>query len=572
MKVLVGLLAFGFLAALVFSWIYELTPDGLKRDGEVTAAQSIAPQTARRMDRMLLVVMALALGYFAFDKFVLAPARVASVPAGVPAAAAADQAVTDKSIAVLPFADFSAGGDQGWFADGLAEEILNALARTPDLLVSARTSSFRYKGSELAIPEIAKELGVAHVLEGSVRSTPQRIRVTAQLIRAADGFHLWSQTYDRDVADMIEIQEDLARQIALAMQTSMDPEALSAMAEVGTHSVEAYQAFVRGLVKQASATDDEFKEAYQYFEQARTLDPLFAAAHARAAAFWQIQLQPNQTRSGLAEATPEQMAQEFDERIDLAIAHAGNEIDRLSYRAAKASRELRLRDAIELSRAYLAQRPGDATSYESLIRPATQLGEHALAAAALNALWPRALTSVELAILHASNAYRNLDSGEAADQALQLAQRWPDDANLLYQVHRALLTDRRVGDAAAMLARWQLLGGSNNERWGSIPRARQACAEGRRVDAEAILARLPEDDIPQRWQVLMLLGRTGEADALLKSLESAGFTSAPASFLVYQHFDPAPFPSLLQLLEREKAQRQAPKPEPFACPPAAAVP
>ncbi len=113
---------------------------------------------------------------------------------------------------MLPFADLSQAQDQEWFADGLTEEILNALAKTPDLLVSSRTSSFRYKGSTLDIPDIAKELGVAHVLEGSVRSSGDRIRVTAQLIRASDGFHLWSENYDRDVADMIEIQEDLALQ------------------------------------------------------------------------------------------------------------------------------------------------------------------------------------------------------------------------------------------------------------------------------------------------------------------------------------------------------------------------
>ena len=213
------LLVIGFIPALIVSWVFELTPEGLKRDDEISQSESIAPQTARRMDRMLLIIVTLALAYFALDKFVLAPTRIAAIPvAGSSTATVPEsQSVTDKSIAVLPFADFSAQGDQGWFADGLAEEVLNALARTPDLLVSARTSSFRYKGSELAIPQIAKELGVAHVLEGSVRSTSERIRVTAQLIRAADGFQLWSQTYDRDPADMIEIQEDLARQIAQAM-------------------------------------------------------------------------------------------------------------------------------------------------------------------------------------------------------------------------------------------------------------------------------------------------------------------------------------------------------------------
>jgi TolB-like protein len=203
MKAIVGVLAIGLFPAIVFAWVFELTPEGLKRDSEVPAEQSIAPQTARKMERMILVLFAAALAFFVFDRFVLAPKREAASVATALQGARDEAAITDKSIAVLPFVDMSQGRDQEWFGDGLAEEILNALAKTPDLQVSARTSSFRYKGSKLAVPEIARELGVAHVLEGSIRSTPQRIRVTAQLIRAADGFHLWSQTYDRDPSDVI---------------------------------------------------------------------------------------------------------------------------------------------------------------------------------------------------------------------------------------------------------------------------------------------------------------------------------------------------------------------------------
>ena len=113
--------------------------------------------------------------------------------------------------------------------------------------MSSRTSSFRYKGSTLDLPDIANELGVAHILEGSVRSSGDRIRVTAQLIRASDGFHVWSENYDRDIADMIEIQEDLALNIAKALKTTMDPAALAAMINAGTRSVEAYEEYLRGL-------------------------------------------------------------------------------------------------------------------------------------------------------------------------------------------------------------------------------------------------------------------------------------------------------------------------------------
>lgn len=254
----------------------------------------------------------------------------------------------DKSIAVLPFADFSAARDQEWFADGLAEEILNALSRTPDLRVSARTSSFRYKGSTLDIPQIAAELGVAHVLEGSIRSTPQRIRVSAQLIRAGDGFQLWSQTYDRDPADMIGIQEDLARNIALAMQTTMDPEALADMAKVGTRSVEAYQAYIRGVASRGKSGGLDVKASYDQLEQARTLDPGFAAAHAEAANFWLNQLNVTTMASGLVNLPPSQMEVKFSERIRQAIESAATPAERAGYEATAASLELRWRKAIGL--------------------------------------------------------------------------------------------------------------------------------------------------------------------------------------------------------------------------------
>lgn len=178
MKVLVGLLALGFLAALVFSWVFELTPDGLKRDDDVAAKESTAPQTAQRMNRMLLVVMALALGYFAVDKFLLAPGRDASstrladtspktAASTTVGAAALDAPVAPtidaKSIAVLAFANMSADADNEYFSDGVAEEILNALAKIDDLKVAGRTSSFYFKGRNEPLPTIGSTLGVAHV-------------------------------------------------------------------------------------------------------------------------------------------------------------------------------------------------------------------------------------------------------------------------------------------------------------------------------------------------------------------------------------------------------------------------
>jgi TolB-like protein len=586
LQALVVLLALGFIPAVVFAWVFELTPDGLKRETEIDRSQSIVDRTARKLD-IAVIVLLLGIGGLLLwgprdAPTVAAPAladdsRPAAANAADGTSASASAGATNpaataphaKSIAVLPFADFSPGGDQAWFADGLAEEILNALARTPDLQVSARTSSFRYKGSELAVPQIAAELGVAHVLEGSVRSTPQRVRVTAQLIRAADGFHLWSQNYDRDVADMIEIQEDLARQIATAMQTSMDPQSVADMAAVGTRSVEAYQAYMRGVAKAIPSTPAGFREAYALFEEARLLDPTFSAAHARAAAFWLSQLNPTLTLTGLSDASVEEMARNYTERIDLAIAHADDELDRLKHRASKAFRELRLRESIELYRAYLAERPGDADATEVLLAIVTFTSDMALLTSLVDGIWPAAQVRVDMAINHVNTAHRTPDKAKAADQALLLAQRWPDNHAVLYQVHRALLWDGRVDDARAVLERMSRMA-TGNDAWSHIPLSRQACAEGRRREVEDTLERTPGDDLAQHWHLLMLLGRVSEANEPLRALERAGNIHALSTFLIYPHFDPRPFPSLVTLLARERIDRPPPLSLPFACPAAGA--
>lgn len=573
----VVVLAIGFIPALVVSWVFELTPSGLKRDDEVTSAESIAPKTARRMDRLIIVVLLLALGYFAFDKFVLTPTRIVGTPATLAlaadppiAAALVPTAVYPKSIAVLPFTDFSPAGDQGWFADGLADEILNTLARTPDLQVSARTSSFRYRGSTRTIPEIAGELRVAHVLEGSVRSTPQRFRVTAQLIRAADGFQVWSQDYDRNPADMIEIQEDLARQIATAMQTSMDPQALADMAAVGTRSVEAYQRFIRGRAALIDGSREGYANSYRLFEEARSLDPEFAAAHGLAAAYWLEQMDATSIMKGIADCASADCTGAFAERIDLAITHAKNPVDRSAYRAQKAIHDLRWREAIVLLEEVAAQRPGDANMQQQLLDVAAKVVDKALMRRTLDAIWQPAQTRVDLAIVHIDWAHRAGDVTRAGEEAMALAQLWQDNPRVLYQAHRALLWAGRVADAAAILARWQAL--DEDRFWSMLPPARQACAEGRRAEVERALARLGADQISQRWHLLMLLGRKDEAAAALQVLERAGNLSALTDFLIFRHFDPHPFPPLMALLDREKVVRPAPVALPFACPPADVAP
>lgn len=195
LAILITLLVIGLIPAVVVSWAFQLTPEGLRRDAEIAPSESIAPRTGRKLDRVIMLVLALAVGYFIFDELVI------------------EQPVPlDSSIAVLPFADMSPDGDQAYLADGLPEEILNLLAQVRELRVISRSSAFQYRG-EVHVPTVADELNVSYVLEGSVRKADDRIRVTAQLIDARADAHVWSKNFDRDIDDIFAIQDEIAAAI-----------------------------------------------------------------------------------------------------------------------------------------------------------------------------------------------------------------------------------------------------------------------------------------------------------------------------------------------------------------------
>ncbi len=294
MRVLVGLLALGFIAALVFSWVFELTPDGLKRDDEVAANESIAPQTAQRMNRMLLVVMALALGYFAIDKFVLAPARDASTASTANAALVSSNApdapvastINTKSIAVLAFANMSADADNEYFSDGVAEEILNALAKIDDLKVAGRTSSFYFKGRNETPQVIGSTLRVAHVLEGSVRKQGERLRITAKLLRVSDGVELWSDSFDGTDADIFALQENIAQQVTSQLKVALNAGQQGRLVDVGTGNPDAYALYLRATDVFNKRDVPRYEGAIASVQQAITMDPAFARAHSRLATLY----------------------------------------------------------------------------------------------------------------------------------------------------------------------------------------------------------------------------------------------------------------------------------------------
>ena len=234
MKALIFFLAIGFPIAVLIAWAYEMTPEGIKREKDVDRSASITQNTGQKLNRTIIAVLIAAVGFLLVDKFMLQET-------------APETAATDKSVAVLPFVAMSRGEDDEYFADGLTEEILNSLTRVPELLVTARTSAFHFKGQDVPIPEIAATLGVAHVVEGSVRRDGDRLRVTAQLIRAADGFHLWSKNYDRETADTFGVQTDIAEEISSALGVVLDDTQLALMRDAGMRDPDAFIALQKGF-------------------------------------------------------------------------------------------------------------------------------------------------------------------------------------------------------------------------------------------------------------------------------------------------------------------------------------
>jgi TolB-like protein/Tfp pilus assembly protein PilF len=281
-RLVVILMAIGFPAVLLFAWVYEITPEGLKLTVEVEPSRSIRKQTGQRLNRAIFAVMAVALTYFAVDKFWLSQHVTTEHPATPIASVALSTAptttaISDKSVAVLPFLDMSEKKDQEYFADGMAEELIDMLTKIQNLRVPARTSSFYFKGKSEDIPTIARRLMVAHVLEGSVRKYGNHLRVTAQLVRADTGYHLWSQTYDRDLHDVFKVQDEIANAVVQALQISLMGGSLTRQ-KGGTQNLEAYLLYLRATKGNSAYSATALKEARKYAEQAIELDPDFVLA------------------------------------------------------------------------------------------------------------------------------------------------------------------------------------------------------------------------------------------------------------------------------------------------------
>ncbi len=464
----------GFPLALFLAWAYELTPQGIKRTVEVDPLESITRLTRRKLDFVIIGLMAVALAYFVVDKFVFTARPVETL--------AESAATREASIAVLPFSDMSAAGDQEYFGDGLAEEILNLLAGVSELKVSGRTSSFSFKGKDTPIPEIGRALGVAHVLEGSVRKSGDRLRITAQLVNTEDGFHLWSETFDRQLADIFAIQDEIAGAIAAALKLTLVGEA------AGAGNLEAYDLYLQARSLVYSRNPQSLREARRLIDRALELDPDYAPAAAASGELWQL------------------LSDDVNSYGDIPVAMA----------SAAARKDLQR--ALHLD-------PAHADTHAALGLLFLNLGDHAAAEGHLTralAINPSLTNANHWYVLNLSRSGRARDSVAASRRFAELDPLFV--TNLGNQVIHLMV----VGDYAAAERLGQQLQRSYPDR--SRPSAVLAIAnsfQGKLAIARGAIDRalaLEPESAFNRWTAEIIHYKLGDCDAALRV--STGWTEA----------------------------------------------
>ncbi len=268
-RAVILIFAFGFIPAVVLSWVYEITPEGIKREEDLDRDDPASRGNVKKLDYFTIAAVILAIVFFASFSARQTPDDIVVV----------EQVISNESVAVLPFVNMSRDDDNEYFSDGLTETLLHMLAQYPDLKVAARTSSFAFKGQNKDIREIASALLVAHILEGSVQIVGDRVRITVQLIRASDGFHVWSKIYDRTIDDIFAIQDEIAIKVGGALSASiLNPARGSKVASITTNDLDAYDLYLQALRERATFSFGGLLAAEELLKGALTIDPDFLEA------------------------------------------------------------------------------------------------------------------------------------------------------------------------------------------------------------------------------------------------------------------------------------------------------
>ena len=511
MKIFIIVIIFGFPVALIFSWAFEITPEGIKLESEIEPSKSIKRRTGRK-----IVALTIALAVVAAGLFVYQLVRPKSDTSGSPTAAT----IANKSIAVLPFDNLSRDPDNAYFCEGVQDEILTRLAKVADLKVISRTSTQHFKSTPDNLPQIAKQLGVAHIVEGSVQKSNDQVRVNVQLINAQNDAHLWADTYDRKLTDIFAVESDIAKTIAETLQAKLTGSEKRSIAETPTVNPEAYELYLRGKFFAEKRTGADLLKSIEYYDQAIAKDPGYPLAYVGLADS-HLLLSAYGATSPKESASPARAALRKAIELDdsLAQAHASSGL--------LATVELDLDRAIsELERA-IQLNPNYATAHHWIARPLTVVGQSDRGILE----GKRAIELDPLSLIINADLCWVYFNGRRFDEAEAQARRTLEMDPRFYVAHyylgEALQFKGKLADA---IAEFQKAYDSNNDPFSLAMLGQAYARQGKTDEAQKVLARLREQAKSQYISpyafavVLTALGDKARAiDELEHGYDDTGF-------------------------------------------------
>ena len=513
MKIFIIVIIFGFPVALIFSWAFEITPEGIKLESEIEPNKSIARRTGRKIVAVTIALAVVAAGLFVYQ---LVRSNNAVAPRQSEAAT-----VPNKSIAVLPFDNLSRDPDNAYFCEGVQDEILTRLAKVADLKVISRTSTQHFKSTPDNLPQIAKQLGVAHILEGSVQKASDQVRVNVQLINALTDAHLWADTYDRKLTDIFAVESEIAKTIAETLQAKLTGSEKSSIAKTPTVNPEAYELYLKGRFFAEKRTGADLRKSIEYYDQAIAKDPGYPLAYVGVADS-NLLLSAYGTHSPKEAILPARAALKKALELDDSLAEAHASLGLL------ATLELDVNGAIsELERA-IQLNPNYATAHHWLALPLMAIGQSSRAIAE----GKRAIELDPLSlIINADFCWiyfnaRHYDEAEA--QARKTLEMDPRFAAAHYYLGGALQFKGRLTEA---IAEFQKSADLYNDDQYSLAMLGQAYArQGKTDEARKVLARIREQAKSQYVSpyglAIVLTALSSKADAideLERGYDDAGF-------------------------------------------------
>jgi TolB-like protein/Tfp pilus assembly protein PilF len=521
MKVFVLVVVLGFPPALIFSWAFEITPEGIKLESEVAPNESITRKTGRKLIAITAVLAVIAAGLFVFQ--VVRPRSTTSGPAAMPM-------TMSKSIAVLPFDNLSRDPDNAYFCEGVQDEILTRLAKVADLKVISRTSTQHFKSSPENLPEIAKKLGVMHILEGSVQKANDQVRVNVQLINAMTDAHLWADTFDRKLTDIFAVESEIAKTIADTLKAKLTGSEKSSITKTPTANPEAYELYLKGRFFWNKRTGTDLRKSIEYFDQAIAKDPGYALAYAGLADSYL--LLPNYAAVSPTESIPQaraaaKKALELDD--SLAEAHASFGL------LACLEWDLDLSIA-ELERA-IQLNPNYATAHHWLALSRMGLGQFDRAIAE----GKRAIELDPLSLIINANLSLVYFSARRYDEAETQARKSLEMDSRFFLAHYILGESFQLkGRLKEAIPEFQKSVELNNDPY-SIAMLGQAYARnGQENEARKILARL-NDEAKSRYlppyALAYILSALGDKERAIDELEHA-YHEGPGNYLFLIKVDP----------------------------------